>query len=502
MPPRPVAGKREQGSLMGRLSENPSDDAAWDVNARCDLYLSFGAPIVAAPASLDNSRHSRAAAPRHARRRAHDPNGGAAPAAPARASNFATMTRAKRILYVEGNVDGTVGGSFFSLFFLTSGLDRSRFEPVVYFCADNPLIPRFRAAGIDTRVRPPAAPFTSRTLPRVMTKLINFVRGFVLEPLRLAWLLKRERIDMVHLNNAIVRNHSWMIAARLCALPCVTHERGINDSYAERSQVLGRELAAVICISGAVRSNFQARNVRGLRLVTVPNGLDHRQMRVTQEPTHIRAELAIPAHMRVIGIVGNIKQWKGQEIVIRAMQQVRETMPDVVCLLIGDSSPDDIEYRRHVERLIRDLGLERHIIVTGYRSNVSDYVNALEVLIHASVAPEPFGRVLLEGMALRKPLVASNGGAVPEIVQHGVTGLLFTPGDAEDLARALLVLLGNRELVCAMGEAGFTRLVEHFGIDSNVRQTQALYEEIFAGRLPPRDSEQPSAQALSPANPV
>ena len=69
------------------------------------------------------------------------------------------------------------------------------------------------------------------------------------------------------------------------------------------------------------------------------------------------------------------------------------------------------------------------MIITGYRNDVADYVNALQILVHASILPEPFGRVLLEGMALRKPLVASDGGAVPEIVVDGVTGLLFRPGD-------------------------------------------------------------------------
>lgn len=413
------------------------------------------------------------------------------------------MKRAKRILFLEGNVDGTIGGSFFSLFFLASGLDRERFEPIVYFCTENSLLPRFRAADIATRVRPPAAPFESSLLPRVATKAANFLLGFVVEPLRLAWLLRRERISLLHLNNAIVRNHPWMAAARLCGIPCVTHERGINDAYAQRAQVLGRSLAAVICISEAVRSNFRVRNVRGLRLVTIPNGLDYREMIVTKSPAQIRAELGIAAHARLVGIVGNIKQWKGQEVVIRAMQRVREQQPDAVCLLVGDCSPDDAQYRRRIDAVIREHGLERHVIITGYRSNVPDYVNAMEVLIHASVAPEPFGRVLLEGMALRKPLVASNGGAVPEIVQDGVTGLLFAPGDAEELANSLLTLLHRPELLNSMGEAGFTRLVEQFGIDSNVKRTQALYEDIFAGRLPPRDSaEQVGDLSTTRANPA
>src|SRR6187455_2013969 len=107
-----------------------------------------------------------------------------------------------RILYVEGNVDGTVGGSFFSLLFLVSGLDRPRFEPVVAFAADNALRPRFHAAGITTLVHPTPRPVTLRgPAGRLIAKGANFLRGWVMEPLRLARLLRRERIQLLHLNN-------------------------------------------------------------------------------------------------------------------------------------------------------------------------------------------------------------------------------------------------------------------------------------------------------------
>lgn len=391
--------------------------------------------------------------------------------------------RVQRILYVEGNVDETIGGSFFSLLFLVEGLDRERYKPTVVFSFEHRLIPRFEAAGARVIIRPLAKPVTwSGALGRLAARFANLILGFVLEPLRLAWLCRDLQIDLVHLNNSIVRNHPWIVAARLRGIPCVTHERGINREYSTRSRALGRKLDAVICISKAVRDNFEHCGVRGLRLVDIPNALDPNEMQPKVDARTIREEIRIPASARLVGIVGNLKHWKGQEVVIRAMQRVAASFPDVVCLLIGDFSKDDSAYREHILRLIDELGVRECVVVTGYRSNVADYVNALEILIHASIEPEPFGRVLLEGMALNKPLVASRGGAVPEIVVHGTTGLLFEPGDAGALASALMSLLHDPERAIAMGVAGRRRLAERFTIEVNCARTQQLYRELLEAR--------------------
>ena len=386
----------------------------------------------------------------------------------------------RRLMFVEGNVDGTIGGSFFSLLFLVAGLDRGRFHATVVFAAENPLIPRFRAAGAEVVVIRPTAPYIApSSLLRPVAKAVNFVRGFHGEPRRLARELKQRRIDLVHLNNSIIRNHAWMVAARRAGIPCITHERGINAAFPARAHYLGRRLDAVICISQAVRDNFQSLGLGDLRMHTILNGLDPGEMKVRQPADEIRAEFGLTPGRRVIGMVGTIRYWKGQDVLVRAVAALRERFPDIACLLIGTASPDDGSYERQVKAQIAELGLERHVIITGYRSNVADYVNALEIQVHSSTLPEPFGRVLLEAMALRKPLVASRGGAVPEIVDEGVTGLMFTPSDHADLARGLQELLIAPERARAMGEAGYRRLVERFGIDRNVAETQKLYESLL-----------------------
>jgi glycosyltransferase involved in cell wall biosynthesis len=386
-----------------------------------------------------------------------------------------------RILYVEGNIDGTLGGSFFSLLFLVSGLDRSRFEPVVVFAADNALRPRFHAAGITTLVRPvPRPAILNAPGGRLIAKGLNFLRGWIVEPLRLARLLRRERIDLLHLNNSITRNHTWTLGALFARIPCITHERGINERFKPRDLMLGRRMKSVICISAAVRDNFFARGVRDLPLVTIHNGLDPAQMRVTRDPGEIRAELGVPAEARLIGIVGNIKPWKGQEVVIQAMTKLQHEFPDVVCLLIGDTSPNDMTYRQRMHALIEELGLGRRVLITGFKQDIANYVNVLEIQIHASVLPEPFGRVLLEAMALEKPVIASGDGAVPEILVDGVTGYLFPPNDADALAARLRGLLGDREAVTAMGRAGRQRLEAEFSITRNLAQTQQLYDRLLS----------------------
>jgi glycosyltransferase involved in cell wall biosynthesis len=384
------------------------------------------------------------------------------------------------VLFVEGNDDGTIGGSYFSLLFLVSGLDQTRFTPLVVFATENSLVPRFQATGARTLIVPvDVRARLSGRLGRLIARVRNYYRSYLVLPRRLAHILRRERIDLVHLNNSIRRNHAWMLAARLAGVPCITHERALKRVFMARDRRLARSLSAVICISSAVRENFVAHGLGDLPLVTIFNGLDPAQMQCTRAPADVRAEIGVAPDARLIGIVGNIKPWKGQEVVIRAIGLLREEFPDLACVLIGDTSPNAAVYREQIAALTRELGIASRVHITGFRNDVPDYINALDIQVHASIDPEPFGRVLLEAMALSKPLVASNGGAAPEIVMHEHTGLLFEPGNPTALAAALRTLLADRPRAAAMGAAGRARLLAEFSIRRNLELTQALYERVF-----------------------
>lgn len=407
--------------------------------------------------------------------------------------SYSSTPRAKNILYCESNLDGTIGGSFYSLLFLLDGLDKTRYHPIVVFYRDNALVSRYRDAGIDVRIfslpHPIHLPVINphHTLPgkilnpiiRLVQKTVNFFRFFIAEGVRKARFIRQEKVELIHLNNSIIRNHDWMLAALLTRTPFITHERGINQHYPKLARLFSRQINAIICISRAVSETLIKAGFPKEKLVTIYNGIDPDDVTPSVNPEVIRERHKIPPNQPVIGIVGNIKEWKGQESVINAVHLVRNRYKDITCLLVGDNAEEDAYYLQKLNRLITESGLDSNIIFTGYQRNVADYLNAMDIVIHASILPEPFGRVLIEAMAMHKPLIASNDGAVPEIVQNGISGITFPPGNADELANAIIHLLDNPDIASKMGESGYERLITMFHIDENARKTQSLYDQFI-----------------------
>ena len=391
------------------------------------------------------------------------------------------------VLYCENNVDGTVGGSYYSLLYLVKGIDRSKYNPIVIFYTDHRLLPAFREAGVETLLWRKVGSFAFaahfrgalgwlRAPMLVLQKGLNFVSGFLVPALQRAWFLRRRHVRLVHLNNSVLYNHDWMLASRLTGIPCVTHERGINERFPAAAKHFGAGLKAVICISEAVRDNMRRRGADFGNLVTIHNGLDPAMMRITRDAGELRKALGLNADAIVVGMIGNIKAWKGQDTLIRAIDHVRGRVPSVRCVLVGDTSPADREYEQSLRALVGSLGLERHVIFTGFQQHVADFLMMFDVVVHASVLPEPFGRVILEAMACRKPVIGARAGAIPEIVDEGKTGLTFEPGDAAALADAALRLVEDPEHCREMGERGYERLVRQFDISQNIKATERLYE--------------------------
>lgn len=396
----------------------------------------------------------------------------------------------KKILYCEQNTDGTVGGSYYCLLELVQRLDRSRYEPLVVFYTDNSLIPRFEAAGVDTRIMPPVEPFhfsdwfgerSPLTLGlRPAQRLINTGRRLLWPALERARFLKREGVDLVHLNNSIVLCHDWMLGARLAGIPCITHERGVNHHFPWTARYFARRLEAIVSISGAVTENFRRHGIDYPNIEPIYDGIDVNRLEVRRSPEELRQTYGVPAQAPVIGVVGNIKRWKGQETVVRATAVVQRQHPDVRCFVVGAVGSE--RYHRYLRELCAELKIEDNVIFTGFQDNIADYMSLMDVVIHSSVDPEPFGIVLLEGMALQRPVVATNIGAPPEIIVDGESGLLVPPGDAEALAASVNSLLSDPQRRRRIGAAARQRVLNEFSIQRNIAKTEALYSRIFTTR--------------------
>lgn len=392
-----------------------------------------------------------------------------------------------RILYVEGNVDGTVGGSYYLMLDLVRRLDRSKYDPVVVFHRNNFLEDDFRAAGADVFVLPKQTPFEFRweLLNRALWPIkaaVNVGRRLVKSAFVHARFLREQRIGLVNLNNSITRNHDWMIASRIAGIPCVTHEMGINQQYSLLSRQLGRRLGAVICLSHAIRDAMTERGAWSENTTVIHCGIDLSRYHQIESPEQIRAKHRIPSGAPVIGVVGNIREWKGQETLVRAMPTLVNRFPDLRCVLVGGSTAGDEAYRQRLVRLGADTGISGHVIFAGFQKNSIDYMRLMDVVCHTSTSPEPFGIVTLEAMSLAKPLVSTTIGGPAEVVISGETGILVEPGRPELLADAVSELLGDPSRATQMGRLGYERLVSHFSLDQNVAQTMAVYDKVLAAR--------------------
>lgn len=386
----------------------------------------------------------------------------------------------KRILYVEHNTDGTVGGSHVCLLEICRSLDRARFQPVVCFFQRHSLVPAFEQTGADILFHTPPTPTRIDHFGlagRLLQSGLNFLRTFGPRMLRWRRLLRQQRIDLVHLNNACGFDHDLMLAALLSRIPCVVHERGIQRSLSRATRFFANRVARIITISQAVDDNLSGKGVRPEKLLRIDDGIDPQRLMQQRPVNELRSQWGIPTTAPVIGIVGNVKRWKGQETVVRAMQHLKPRFPALRCLLVGSTA--DEHYKAHLDGLVRDLGLDGMVIFAGYQKQPTDLMGMFDVVVHASIDPEPFGIVVLEAMGKQKPVVATNIGGPREIVIDGETGFLTPPGDDRALAERLALLLSDAALCQQMGAAGQSRLHERYTARQNVDRIQNLYAQLL-----------------------
>ena len=387
----------------------------------------------------------------------------------------------RRILYVEFTADGSVGGSHHSLLHVLRRLDPVRYRPLIAFYQDNPLVPEFRelTSEIVFLQRPSRAPGHR---PLLLRRADYLVRGLAAPAWRAARLLRSRAVDLVHLNNSVVHGEEWMLAARLAGTRCVVHQRGYGYGR-ESNRLLARWADVVICCSDDVRRDLASLGVEPREgLVTVHDGLDPVELRsrVSGSPRGVREDFGVAETAPLVGMVGNIKEWKGQHILVEALALLAPRHPGLRCLIVGQVAriDEDGAFAARLAERIRSAGLEATVTLTGYRPDVPRIMNALDVVVHASIDPEPFGMVVVEAMALGKAVIATDHGGPREILAHGESGLLVPPGDPTALAGALDGLLRDPARRERLGAAARHRVEERF----DVGRLAGRIEEIY-GRL-------------------
>lgn len=398
-----------------------------------------------------------------------------------------------KVLYLESCEDGTIGGSHYCLLHLLEGLDRSRFEPIVLFYEDHALIQKFRTVA-ETLVRAhthmPVHWGEGRSwlfMPLVLARrTVNFVR-FARTVSEHIFFLRQNKIALVHQNNSITRHREWMCAAFLAGIPYVASERGLNSRYTQLDRAFARRAALIIPMSRWIMDHMVERRVPPANIRVMYDGLDPGTILVARSAEAIRATYHIQPDQPVFGIVGNIREWKGQETVVLAVIEVVKVFPDAVCFFVGAATSGDKPYVDRLNALIEESGIEANVRFTGYQSDPASFMNMMSLVVHASVQPEPFGMVVLEAMAQHKAVIGSRAGGVIEMVVDGKTGYTFPPGDVRILSARIIELLGNPARAAQMGEEGYKRLMSSFTLQHYMDEIHAAYSAILSNSPLPAD---------------
>jgi sugar transferase (PEP-CTERM/EpsH1 system associated) len=368
----------------------------------------------------------------------------------------------ERISVIHLITELSTGGAQIALLRLLTGLDRDRFSPAVVclYNGDTTIARQIRALCI---------PVTD----------LGMTAKWRWDALwRLCCLLRRERPTILH---------TWMfhanvpgrIMGRLVGVPIIITSRRNENIGGHLRETLNRwtsrldDRVIAVCES-ARQAEIKRARVPPDKVVTIYNGIDpERFITSDPQPPEVRKILGVPAKAPLLGLVARLHRQKGLGDLLTAVAWVRERVPDVRLLLIGEG-----ELRDELEAQARALGLSGAVIFAGTRTDVAEIVAALDIFVLPSLW-EGTSNAVLEAMAAGLPIVATAVGGTPEVVVDGVTGLLVPPRDPSALAGALVTLLHDADLRHRMGRAGRERVKQYFSLERMVRRTEALYEELL-----------------------
>lgn len=344
------------------------------------------------------------------------------------------------------------------------------------------LAPAVRLSG---RLAAAGVPVTRMPLAVMRRRYFTPSGGVRLQRLRRA--SARAVVDAVRGDDvALVHSHTAAVltgagVARRLGIPHVWHVSEIVDRPALVRRFIARTVTRsadrVVCVSHAVRDHLLATEPWAApRCEVIYNGIDPAPFRAA-DGASVRAELGA-AGRPIVGMIGRLGTWKGEELLLEAARRVVRRVPDALFVVVGGVLQGELARLDVLRAAARAMGLERHVVVQGYRTDVAALLAAFDVFVQPSLRPDPFPTTVLEAMASARPVVATAHGGPCEMVVDGVTGVLTRPGDPDDLAAGIGSLLRDPPRRTAMGLAGRERVEREMSLDAFSARYLALYRSL------------------------
>ncbi|GKS58652.1 glycosyl transferase group 1 [Nitrospira sp.] len=362
------------------------------------------------------------------------------------------------VLYVSHHAD-IVGGGEISLLHLAERLDRTRWCPLMVLPGQGAMAAECRRRDIATFILP-------------MPTCRRFGKDMRASVTRLREIIRVTDASVLHANGSRAMMYAG-IAGRLEGRRVVWHVRVAQpDGFIDR--VLARLAHRIVVNSQAVAARFGF--VSPNRLLCIYNGidLDAYAPAVPHSADAVRRQLGVPLNVPMAMSIGRMTSEKGQGYLLEVAQRLAAAMPDLYWVLVGDGKE-----RAVLETRCKEMGLDDRVRFPGWLTDIPAALAACDLFVLPSVS-EGFGRVLVEAMAMRKAVVASRTGGVPEVVVPGETGILVPPANPDALARAVGALIANPQLAEYFGQNGRLRVEDRFTLSHHVQAVSGVYDALVA----------------------
>lgn len=332
-----------------------------------------------------------------------------------------------------------------------------------------------------------------RILRVVLREIIRFPM-FLYDVLVLTRLFRRIQPQILHINNGgypgALSCRAAAVAAKICGVQNVLMVvNNLAVPYSSRGRWLDYPIDRLVArsistfVTGSKAAGVRLRQVLKLspeKVVPLHNGIELRKL--TESSFETRKRLGLDNFEGVFfGVVALMEKRKGHQVLLDALIHLNKidsaVLSNIVLLLEGDGP-----LRGELEDYVRQHNFKDRVRFVGVEDNVFDFIWALDVLVFPSIDNEDFPNVIIEGMALSRPVIASHLAGTPEQVVDGVTGLLVPPGDCAALASALRKLALDPELRNKLGANALQRFKDNFTADKAVARYLYLYQEMMGGR--------------------
>ncbi len=227
-----------------------------------------------------------------------------------------------------------------------------------------------------------------------------------------------------------------------------------------------------IAISQKIKNVLVDDGIAAGRIFVIYSGIDPGRF-TGQRPDHLRSEFNIAADEKVVINVAHLAGHKGQKYLVRAIPMVLEKIQNVRFFIIGKG-----ELMDDLKRLSASLGLEEHLVFTGFRDDIGAFYNLADLFVMSSVQ-EGLGTAIMDALAVARPVVATRSGGIPEIINDGETGRLVEPADPEALASGIIELLTYSDLARNMATRGQEMVQQRFSLDAMVDEYRQVYQQLL-----------------------